>query len=178
MTAKLSLDQVNALSPAEFRETFYNVIELCPAAANFCSHMLPFSSVNTMIHSFHEYLSGLDTESKIGVIQGHPDLAGRLLATHQLTQESSFEHSCAGLDQLSIENAIQLNDFNNRYKNKFNFPFVICVRQARKIDVILSAVMARIHNSLEDEVDIGIEEVKKICELRILELVDGQSDSI
>lgn len=55
---------------------------------------------------------------------------------------------------------------------------MICVRQARKIDVILSAVMARIHNSLEDEVDIGIEEVKKICELRILELVDGQSDSI
>lgn len=55
---------------------------------------------------------------------------------------------------------------------------MICVRQARKIDVILRAVMARIHNSFEDELEIGIDEVKKICELRLLELIDGQSDLI
>lgn len=105
---------MNALSAAQFSELFNNVVELWPEAATFCSHMLPFASVNRLVHTFHQYLGDLDQESKISVMQGHPDLACRLLASQHLTQESTFEQSCAGLDQLSMENGIQLNDFNNR----------------------------------------------------------------
>lgn len=53
-----------------------------------------------------------------------------------------------------------------RYKAKFKFPFVICARE-NKVDAILKGLNVRLNNSREEELIIGVNEVKKICKLRI-----------
>ena len=60
--------------------------------------------------------------------------------------------------------------FSNRYREKFGFPFVICARQNKK-DAILKGIVERLEHSAVDELEIGIEEVKKICLLRLLSIV-------
>ena len=57
-----------------------------------------------------------------------------------------------------------------RYKEKFQFPFVICARE-NKMKTILSAIEIRVKNSREVEINLGIEEVKKICRIRVSDLV-------
>ena len=59
---------------------------------------------------------------------------------------------------------------NQKYKDKFGFPFVICARLNKK-DAILNGLELRCYNDLDVEVLTGIEEVLKICELRIRDLV-------
>lgn len=49
---------------------------------------------------------------------------------------------------------------------------MVCVREASKFEAILAGVTERINNNPEQEIEIGIGEVKKICRLRILELVN------
>lgn len=57
-----------------------------------------------------------------------------------------------------------------RYKAKFGFPFIICARE-NKVTSILNGLQSRYNNSQEEEITIGINEVKKICKLRIIDIV-------
>ncbi|XP_065092844.1 2-oxo-4-hydroxy-4-carboxy-5-ureidoimidazoline decarboxylase-like [Ochlerotatus camptorhynchus] len=172
MRSKLTLEQLNALTPNEFHKVFENVVECWPEAAIFCSAMLPFKSFESMIIIFENYLQRLSDENKLRILRLHPDLAGKLLDSHQLTEESSFEQACAGLDKLTPEDKNRLTTLNEEYKMKFGFPFVICVREASKFDAILKGVSERVNNTPVQELEIGLGEVKKICRLRILELVN------
>ncbi|XP_055639707.1 2-oxo-4-hydroxy-4-carboxy-5-ureidoimidazoline decarboxylase-like [Toxorhynchites rutilus septentrionalis] len=172
MRTKLSLEQLNALAPTEFHKIFENVVECWPEAAIFCSAMLPFKSFDAMILMFENYLQKLNNDNKLRILRLHPDLAGKLLDTHELTDESSFEQSSVGLDKLSLEDKEKLTSLNEEYRHKFGFPFVICVREASKFEAILNGFLDRINNHPEVELEIGIGEVKKICRLRILELVN------
>lgn len=60
--------------------------------------------------------------------------------------------------------------FHNRYRGKFGFPFVVCARQNKK-NSIFEGMHVRLNNSAEEEVAKGVQEVKKICYLRLLDLV-------
>ena len=55
---------------------------------------------------------------------------------------------------------------NAAYREKFGFPFVICVREHTK-DSILAAADARLANSPEAEVDTALGEIAKIARLRL-----------
>ncbi|XP_058447737.1 2-oxo-4-hydroxy-4-carboxy-5-ureidoimidazoline decarboxylase-like [Malaya genurostris] len=173
MQTKLSLEQLNALTSAEFHKVFENVVESWPEAAIFCSAMTPFKSFDSMITTFDNYLHRLSRENKLRILRIHPDLAGKLFVENKLTADSSYEHCCVGLDKLSPDDQNQLTIMNKRYKDKFGFPFVICVREASKFEAILKGITERINNSPDMELEIGINEVKKICRLRILQLVNN-----
>uniref|UniRef100_A0A182LTK6 2-oxo-4-hydroxy-4-carboxy-5-ureidoimidazoline decarboxylase n=1 Tax=Anopheles culicifacies TaxID=139723 RepID=A0A182LTK6_9DIPT len=111
---KLSLQQLNALPPAEFHNTFANVIECWPEAAIFCSALLPFKSFISMIAAFENYLERLPAETKLKILKLYPDLAGKMLDTNQLSEDSSIEHASVGLDNLSPEDKKTLTDLNER----------------------------------------------------------------
>uniref|UniRef100_U5EXQ5 2-oxo-4-hydroxy-4-carboxy-5-ureidoimidazoline decarboxylase n=1 Tax=Corethrella appendiculata TaxID=1370023 RepID=U5EXQ5_9DIPT len=172
MKTKLSLQQVNDLSPNEFHQIFINVIECWSEGAIYVSALVPFKNFDRLIESFHRYLDQLSIENKLKILRLHPDLAGKLADDDLLTDESKYEQSCAGLDLLTAENKLKMNELNYKYKQKFSFPFVICVRENSKFEAILKGISERIDNEVQQEIEIGIGEVKKICRLRILEIVD------
>ena len=87
-----------------------------------------------------------------------------------MTIESAKEQSKAGLDEMTFDEKLQMENLNSRYKEKFGFPFVICARLNKK-DAILNGLELRCYNDLNVEVLTGIEEVLKICELRMRDLV-------
>lgn len=108
---------------------------------------------------------------KEGLLRLYPDLAGKLAASGQLTSNSKKEHKAAGLDQLTQEEEVLMAILNEKYKNKFGFPFVICSRQNKK-DSIINGLRERLNNTVEEEIVIGINEVKKICNIRLERLFE------
>lgn len=107
---------------------------------------------------------------KVGILRCHPDLAGRDLRDGTLTRESSEEQAAAGMDALGSEEASRMSRLNEEYKARFGFPFVICARMNDKA-AVLRQLSERRGNVREVEVTRGIEEVKKICRLRLHTLV-------
>ena len=61
-----------------------------------------------------------------------------------------------------------------RYREKFGFPFVICARQNKK-DAILNGIVHRLNNTADRELSTGIEEVKKICLLRLQNIAESST---
>lgn len=107
---------------------------------------------------------------KEGILRCHPDLAGRDLHRGTLTRESREEQARAGLDALESAEASRMARLNEEYKERFGFPFVICARMTDK-ESILRQLSERCQNERVVERARGIEEVKKICRLRLQSLV-------
>lgn len=172
MASKLNIDSVNNLSDAAFVDLFENVVELWPNAAEAIVQQRPFVNVDELILAFANYLQNLDVEMKVGVLQSHPDLAGKLLTEDKLSIESAAEQAFAGLNRLTNEQATTLVELNDEYSKKFGFPFVICVRQNNKIERILTGIRDRLPNNRNEEIINGINHVKNICQIRIEQLVE------
>jgi 2-oxo-4-hydroxy-4-carboxy--5-ureidoimidazoline (OHCU) decarboxylase len=59
---------------------------------------------------------------------------------------------------------------NRSYWDRFDFPFIICVRENKK-QGILSGFATRMNNTREQEIALALQEVAKICALRLQDLV-------
>lgn len=168
---KLSIEEVNRLPSDDFVNIFENVVEFWPKAAETIATQRPFTSVAELVSHFSEYIENLSEGEKITILQLHPDLAGTFLDDTKLSAESANEQASAGLDKLTAEERTQLVQMNAEYSRKFGFPFVISVRQSNKIDAILNGLQKRLPNIRTTEIVNGIEEVKKICQSRIEDIV-------
>ena len=66
----------------------------------------------------------------------------------------------------------RLRSHNAEYRDKFGFTFVICARENKAV-AILEGLDRRLGNSREEEINIGIGEVKKIAKLRSRDILNN-----
>ncbi|XP_063300949.1 putative 2-oxo-4-hydroxy-4-carboxy-5-ureidoimidazoline decarboxylase [Pelobates fuscus] len=165
----MDLNAVNSMNYEEFVDIFGNVVEKCPLITGAIWSKFPFSSVADLEASVYEFIDSLPSSGKEGILRCHPDLAGRELMSGTLTTESLNEQNQAGLTSLSQTEREALNVLNSQYKTKFGFPFVICAKMSDK-SVIIEELRSRLQNNRDEELGIGIAEVKKICHLRLQDI--------
>ena len=109
-------------------------------------------------------------EERLGVLQAHPDLAGKLAAAKRLTDESTREQASAGLDALTDDERAKFTQLNEAYVARFGFPFIIAVRDHDKAS-ILSAFEQRLSNDRESELATACRQVERIATLRLKEIL-------
>ena len=116
-----------------------------------------------------------DAEAKLALIRAHPDLADRAGIRGGLTAASSEEQASAGLDQCTEEQYARFQSLNDRYKEKFGFPFVMAVRGKHRTD-ILAAFEQRLGNDTEKEMATALREIHKIARLRLEAMEPSRAD--
>jgi len=107
---------------------------------------------------------------RLGVLTAHPDLAGKLATAKRLTAESTAEQASAALDALTDAERSRFGALNGAYVAKHGFPFIIAVRDHGK-DSILAAFQTRIDNDTETEFATACQQVERIAELRLKEML-------
>jgi OHCU decarboxylase len=80
--------------------------------------------------------------------------------------------SSAGLNKLSEAEIAQFQKYNQSYRDKFGFPFVVCARLNKK-EAILKGFEARLKNSREDEIKTALAEIEKIAYLRLQDIIES-----
>jgi len=103
---------------------------------------------------------------KLEVILAHPDLAGKAAVSGELTPDSSNEQASAGINQCSPAEFEQFQKLNQRYKSKFEFPFIMAVRGSNK-NAILDGFNTRLLNDTDEEFDRAITEINQIARFRL-----------
>jgi len=109
-------------------------------------------------------------DERMGVLRAHPDLAGKLAISGDLTEDSKSEQAGAGLDRLNADEHARFTAFNTRYMRDFGFPFIIAVKGHDK-DSILTAFEIRVGNDTETEFSTACGEVEKIAGFRIASIL-------
>jgi 2-oxo-4-hydroxy-4-carboxy-5-ureidoimidazoline decarboxylase len=155
-----------AISSAEFVSRFGGVYEHSPWVAEQCYEKAGGAARDELAVMFASCVDNSDRDARLALIRAHPDLAGRAAVQGDLTVESSEEQSSAGIDQCTPEEYEQFVSFNDSYKTKFGFPFIMAVRNSNR-QKILAAFAERVHNDPETEFDTAIREIHKIARLRL-----------
>ena len=103
---------------------------------------------------------------KLSLLKAHPELAGKLAISGNLTKDSTAEQASAGLDQCSKEELVEFSNLNHKYTEKFGHPFIIAVRDLTRSE-ILTSFKKRIKNKRQTEFETALAEVHKIAKLRL-----------
>jgi 2-oxo-4-hydroxy-4-carboxy-5-ureidoimidazoline decarboxylase len=108
-------------------------------------------------------------EEQLALIRAHPELAGKAAVDGRLTEASATEQAGAGLDRLTQAEFDRFHALNAAYRDKFGFPFIICVRLTDKTG-ILAAMERRVANDRETEIHTAIEQIGEIVRLRLKDM--------
>ncbi|MCF6271959.1 MAG: 2-oxo-4-hydroxy-4-carboxy-5-ureidoimidazoline decarboxylase [Rhodobacteraceae bacterium] len=104
--------------------------------------------------------------AQLALLRAHPDLAGKLAKTGDLTSESTSEQASAGLDQCTPEEFDAFTRLNDTYKSRFGFPYILAVRGRHRTE-ILENFTARVNNPPEVEFREALDQVHQIAALRL-----------
>jgi 2-oxo-4-hydroxy-4-carboxy-5-ureidoimidazoline decarboxylase len=160
------LAELNAMDRVEFVRVVGPIFEHSPWVAARTEAQRPFPSTEALHAALVGTVEKASDEEKVCLIRAHPDLIGE----DELTAASETEQASAGLRDATPEEAKQFREFNRQYHQRFGFPFVICARLNKK-DAIARAFPVRLRNSREEEIETALQEIAKIAELRLKDLV-------
>ena len=105
-------------------------------------------------------------EEQLDLIRAHPELAGKAAVDGTLTEASAAEQASAGLDRLTRAEFDRFHRLNAAYRDKFGFPFIICVRLTDKAG-ILAAMERRLANDRDSEIAEALDQIGEIVRLRL-----------
>ena len=105
-------------------------------------------------------------DEQLALIRAHPELAGKAAVDGSLTRASAAEQASAGLDRLTQAEFDRFHALNAAYRERFGFPFIICVRLTDKAG-ILAAMERRLANDRETEIATALEQIGEIVRLRL-----------
>ncbi len=168
--SKYTLAEINSLSRQDFVRIIGPVFEHSAWIAETTWPQRPFTSVDHLHRALCETVNSAGEERQLALIRAHPDLVDAAAVAGTLTAASTKEQASAGLDQLTPEEIARFQKFNDAYRSRFGFPFVICARLNKK-ETIVNGFRVRLEHSRAEEIKTSLEEIGKIAWLRLKDLV-------
>jgi 2-oxo-4-hydroxy-4-carboxy-5-ureidoimidazoline decarboxylase len=165
-----TIEKINETTFQQFMEIMGGIFEHSPWIAEQVEGLKPFHSLDHLHQEMVNIVKNSSLEQKLALINAHPNLGDRVA----MTADSIEEQKGAGLQSLTPLEYNQLITMNQRYMEKFGFPFILAVRGKTKQQVF-DSIGARIHHSKEVEFETALTEIYKIALLRLEEKVTDRT---
>jgi 2-oxo-4-hydroxy-4-carboxy-5-ureidoimidazoline decarboxylase len=133
----------------------------------------PFADAKALHAAILRVLAEAGEDERLALARAHPELADKVAMAQGLTDDSAKEQASAGLDRLSGEEYRLFHDLNRAYRERFGFPFIICVKLNDKAS-ILAAMRRRLDHTAAQELQEAMTQVGLIGQLRLADIaVEG-----
>jgi 2-oxo-4-hydroxy-4-carboxy-5-ureidoimidazoline decarboxylase len=162
----ITLAALNQMDQADFTQALGDIFEHTPAIAQQTWPQRPFATVAALHQAMVAVMQALPTAAQVQLIQAHPDLGAKA----KMTDASVQEQAGAGLDQLSPEEFATFSELNQAYRDRFQFPFIVAVKEHTKTS-ILAAFRQRLTHDAPTERETALTEIAKIAGYRLTALV-------
>jgi adenine deaminase len=150
-----------SLTREAFVERFGGLYESSPWVAEAAWRPEGFADAEELHGALAAAMYAAPEERRLALIRAHPELGERAF-----TAASRSEQAGAGLDRLPRQDSERLVALNAAYRERFGFPFVICVREHTRASILANA-QARLGHTREREVQTALAEIAKIARLRL-----------
>jgi 2-oxo-4-hydroxy-4-carboxy-5-ureidoimidazoline decarboxylase len=168
-----SLGEINRMDRPQFIQALGEIFEHTPTVASQVWERRPFKSIEELHQQMIAVVMSFDREQKLALVRAHPDLGSRV----KMAPASVQEQAGVGLDRLSSIEYTQFQQLNQAYLERFDFPFIIAVKNHTKSS-ILEAFDRRLQNSVDEELTTAIEEISQIARFRLLAIIDSPSGTL
>ena len=166
----MELSFLNNLDQAAFTAALADIFEHSPWIPEATWDRRPFSSLKELHGKLCQTLEAAEETQKLDLIRAHPDLAGKLAVAGELTDFSTSEQASAQLDKLTAEQFERMSNLNQQYKDKFGFPFIICVKEHTQAS-IFEHFEKRVNNDADTELKDALFQISRIAWHRLNDLI-------
>lgn len=173
MTGQVLTPRPSTLERRAFVEHFGDIYEHSPWIAELTWDAGLDSAQDTpegLAEAMAKVLVNAPPQRQLAVIRAHPDLAGKAAKSGELSTASTREQAGAGLDQCNEEEYARFHRYNEAYKARFGFPFVMAVKGSDRHQ-ILAAFETRLAHTPDEERRTAIAQVNRIARLRLADRV-------
>ncbi|MGR6806861.1 2-oxo-4-hydroxy-4-carboxy-5-ureidoimidazoline decarboxylase [Sphaerotilus natans] len=171
LTTPLTIEQLNAATPAEFVALLDGTYEHSPWIAERAAALRPFASLAGLKHALVSVVRDAGQGPQLALIRAHPELAGKAMVSKTLTAESTNEQGKAGLTDCTPEEFARLQQLNADYNARFGFPFILAVRGPRGLGLgrheIIATFARRLGNPVDFEREECLRNIHRIAEIRL-----------
>ena len=164
---QIAIARLNQMPQAEFTEALGEIWEETPEIADRAWHKKPFEDTEDLHQAMVAVVDSMSESEQIALIKAHPDLGSKA----KMADASVEEQAGVGLDRLSKSEYQRFQSLNQAYKDKFDFPFIIAVKN-HTLESILEAFTERLENDRTTEQQQALTEIKKIARLRLESLIN------
>ena len=171
MSAPFTLESLNSLPLQAFSAAVGEVFEHASWVADAAFGHRPFATVAALHEAMMGVVRSSPAERQLAFIRAHPELGSKVKRL-DITADSQAEQGSLGLDRLSDAEFRTFTELNAAYREKFGFPFIICVRRHTR-DSVLRQFARRLSNDAETERKAALDEIAFITRLRLVDRVDG-----
>lgn len=165
-TGRMTLAELNSASDEALVAALDGIWEHSPWVVETVLADRPFASLDALAGRMWLAVNQAGEERQLALLRAHPDLAGKLAPADGLTPESTREQASAGLDRLTRNELAGFREWNERYRQRMGFPFIVCVRDHTKSS-IRAAFRTRLLSPPPVELGVALAEVRKIAEHRL-----------
>src|SRR5882724_5828407 len=159
MTAiALTLSEINDFSCDAVVAAIGDVFEHAAWVTEAACAARPYPTVTALHEAMMAAVRAAPPERQIAFLRGHPELGGKVARAGAMTDDSKAEQGGLGLDRLSDEEFARFERLNAAYREKFGFPFIVCVRRHTR-DSILRQFERRTHNDAAAELAAALAEI-------------------
>ena len=170
---KPTLKTLNSAARNDALQLLDGLYEHSPWVADKALDARPFMSLAHLKYEMTQVVDRAGQDKQLELIRAHPELAGKLMASDVLTDESTSEQSRAGLTQCTTEDFSRLQQLNSDYNARFGFPFILAVRGPRGNGLTRQQIIATFARRLQNHPDFELQEclrnIHRVVELRLAE---------
>jgi 2-oxo-4-hydroxy-4-carboxy-5-ureidoimidazoline decarboxylase len=166
------LDYLNTCPPDAFAVALGEIFEHSAWVAEGAAGRRPFPTVAALHDAMAAVVRAAPADRQLAFLQAHPELGSKLGRAPVLTEASRNEQGSLGLDRLSDDEFERFTRLNALYRERFGFPFIICVGRHTR-DSILRQFERRVANDRPTELGNALSEIGLITRLRLVAAVDG-----
>jgi beta-ureidopropionase / N-carbamoyl-L-amino-acid hydrolase len=166
----ITLEQLNALAPAQFTAALGGVFEHSPWVAQRAAAGRPFASRLQLLDSMRAAVRDATPAQQLALMRAHPQLGVRGRAVSPLTVASAGEQRRAGLASCTPAHAALLQQLNARYLERFGFPFILAVRGYEPASII-AHFERRLESDVESERCAALNQIGAIAAYRLADLI-------
>ncbi len=161
-----TIAELNQMGQDAFVAALGAVFEHTPAIAHqaWCQH--PFADITELHQAMVNVANAMSRDEQLALIRAHPDLGSKA----KMAPASVKEQAGVGLDRMTQEEYDRFLSLNQRYKDKFGFPFIVAVKNHTK-ESIFAAFEERLGNTPELEMKQALTEITKIAQFRLVEMI-------
>jgi 2-oxo-4-hydroxy-4-carboxy-5-ureidoimidazoline decarboxylase len=165
----MRLVELNNVPHLEFIKLLKDIFEHSPWVATSVVMKRPFQNLEALHEAMVQKVREAPLERQLELIRAHPDLGAKL----KMSDSSVSEQSGAGLDRLPPELFERFSSLNAAYRQKFDFPFIIAVRDHNR-DEILEHFERRLQLSPTDEREEALKQIARIAWFRLNDLIQNK----
>ena len=156
------LQDINTMDHDTFVSVFGSVFEESAWAAEQTFEKLPSESVDSFVEVFCQCVREADHQTQLNLLCAHPELGSK----RKMADASVKEQRGAGIRDAEEENRSLMQDLNTKYRQKYEFPFIIAVKGLTP-ELIIEHMQRRLLNDHDTEFDECLNQVFKIAQIRL-----------